>query len=184
MTRGVIGILCFAVAACSGPAPVTEDAGGIVVDIPDGGTPDTDASIDGGDVTCGMSITINGWGQLPDPCLPRCSAATRDAVAACGDESCRWAAWAADETPAVLVQTYAGPLGVSCAGDGTAYPCFAWQTYSCQADTCPAEYEAWANCRAEGSICTELETALTTCNQASAEFAPCVTTRLAQCYPE
>lgn len=183
MTRVVLGMVCVALAACGTPAPVAEDAS-IVVDIPDTGPPDAGAPADAGDGTCGMSITINGWGQLPDSCLPRCTAATRAAVAACDTEACSQAARQADETPVVLVLTYAGPLGVSCAGTDTAYPCSAWQTYSCQADVCPDAYEAWARCRAEGAPCTDEEAALTTCSEASADFEPCLTTRLDACYAD
>lgn len=183
----LFAIASVALAGCGEPARDGVDAS-IEFEIPDGG-PAPDAGGDGGaegdagDGTCGMIFAINGWGELPASCLPRCSAATRAAVEACADDdACVAAAWGADATPEVVVATYAGPLRVSCGGGAPVYGCAVWQTFSCQADTCPPEYAAWTECVAGGGDCAAETDALASCNAGSTDFAPCLEERIAACY--
>ena len=179
--------LAWALGACGGGG-MTDDAGPIQfdADLSDAGTDAGEP--DAGDGTCGETISIGGWGALPDTCLPRCTAATHAAVNACGtDLACVNAAVLADTTPGVVVRTYAGMQGVSCGGEDfgglTVYPCIAWQDYACQSEACPAEYTAWVTCASAGS-CTDERATLDACllETNRAAYTSCISVAVVACY--
>lgn len=182
----VVGLAC-ALGACGGGG--TSDGGVITFD--DVGAPDVgmdDAGEpDAGDGTCGETISITGWGALPDTCLPRCTAATHAAVNACGsDLACINTAVLADTTPGVVVRTYAGLLGVSCGGEDVdglrVYPCIAWQDYACQAEVCQPEYAAWATCVSAGTCTDEMDTLYACIETNIAAYQSCISEAVVACY--
>jgi hypothetical protein len=169
-----------------GATPMT-DAGFRVVDsgeAPD--SPDAFVAPDAGDGICGESLSPTGWAPLPASCLPRCTHETQTAINACAGradvEDCIGVAISADMTPSTHVRVGSYVLEVSCGGTpGTAYSCLEWQLYSCESESCPAEYNAYATCAGGGAPCTTEQDALVACARASAEFATCARTRAPAC---
>lgn len=128
---------------------------------------------------CGQSAIGNGWGELPESCLPRCSAETGVAYRKCETEECRTAVLAGDASPLVRVDTYAGIRTVSCSGFLATHTCKGWQTYSCLADACPDAYYTAVSCTGD---CKDQYEALNQCAEANPLFAPCLSERVNACF--
>jgi hypothetical protein len=158
--------------------PITFDA------TPSDGGPDTPPELDGGDGTCGESITLDGWGALPETCLPRCMRATGETYEACaGVASCIGDVLRADATETVTVRTYAGIFAVSCGGSESTYGCVDWQTFSCEAEACPDAYRAWATCSAAMN-CTDERATLDTCIEGASVYPICIDELVGDCFSE
>jgi hypothetical protein len=148
----------------------------------DAGAEGPDAGDDG---ICGdTSSSLAPWPALPETCLPRCSAATHDAVRACPTARCATDARAADDTPIAIARTPRGDFEVGCALVLNPVACEVWQLYSCQGDFCPTEFETWTACVNGGDDCTRQRAALEDCGAASAEFQACFDERLDACFAE
>jgi hypothetical protein len=171
--------------ACGGGAPPTTDAGPITVVDSGEILPDAFVAPDAGDGVCG-ELPPTMWTRLPASCLPRCTAATATAVGACSSatdqNACVEAAIHADTTPLAHVRYGAYVLDVSCGGSNTAYSCFEWQIYSCDAEHCNAEFNTWSTCQRTGAACTTEQSALDTCRMGSADWHSCLQTRAPDCY--
>jgi hypothetical protein len=179
-------VACLA-GGCSGSA--TADAGAdapIDFELPDAGPPPFDGGPpDGGGICADLSLVPFGTPALPPECLPRCSAETRDAIAACaGLLPCVRAAQNADTTPPVNVETRYGLFTIAC---GTAptrpYPCELWQEYSCFEEFCRAEFYAYADCLDTGAMCTMERDVVNACMSAIPEAVTCLGERTAACFP-
>lgn len=189
MQRTFLLLWVASLMACDGAR--ASDAGTPIV-LPDAGMqPDaghdaaTDGGSDGGSGTCGSTRfdVTSYWPPLPETCLPRCSAETKDAIRACGmNGECGLAALRSDTTPSVMVDTPYGPVEVDCAGDGPRFPCYLWQLYSCDADFCSEEYFAYVECSQTGAPCTPEYTALESCREANPEWDACQLMRTDACY--
>lgn len=119
----------------------------------------------------------SGFVPLPDPCLPRCSASTWEAVQACASTSCQSEALDDDMTPPIDLDLVTDMSSVNCR------TCFDWQTQSCLYDHCSSELLAVQRCRfLEGPAACEAETnALSQCALADEDFNLCRGTRLRRC---
>jgi hypothetical protein len=156
----------FLLAGCGSPAPAI-DAGpdDAPIEVPDAPSPADDA----GDGICGdTSDSTLAWSPAPATCLPRCTRETFDAVSACTTTSCAQAALAADATPPTRVRTVNGVFELGCAGSGLVTACVAWQTYACQAEHCPVEFDTWTSCVNAGGPCDTELAALGACSSAPA----------------
>lgn len=177
-------VLLTALALGCDPMTVDEDAPITFDATPTDGGPDTPEAPDAGDGTCGESITLDGWGALPDTCLPRCTRATGETYEACaGEPSCVGNALRADTTEIVTVRTYAGIFAVSCGGSERTYGCVDWQTFSCEAEACPDAYRAWATCSAAMN-CTDERDLLDTCVADASVYPICIDELVSHCFSE
>jgi hypothetical protein len=163
-----------------------EDDARIVV--PDAGTTDAFVPPDAGDGLCGDTrSSTTSWAPLPNACLPRCSRETREAFFACDDVPCRRAALEADTTPTVWVRAINGEYELGCAervlATGYIAGCAPWQTYACQAEHCPEQFDAWTDCVNSGGVCNTLQTVLATCMTLPAA-RDCVRDRVDACFAE
>jgi hypothetical protein len=192
--RATVSTLCaFLVCAACGGGSDTDagfDAGIVVPDLgpADAGAPDegpADLGIDLGIGICGdTTASTRLWAPLPDTCLPRCSAETRALVDACTTDACRNAARAADTTPSTHVRASNGVWTIACASAaGPIIGCDAWQTFTCQGDACPTEFQAWTDCiNAGAGGCGTLRAALDACTGSSAAYATCETDLVGACF--
>lgn len=124
-----------------------------------------------------------GHPPLPQACLPRCTAETRDATVACRTASdpvaCQSAAFAADTTPSTVVSVGAEGVPLDCGF------CLQWQSLSCFFDACPVETLALLRCpnvEASTDSCAGVTTRFNDCVAASGATA-CQRTRDAACFP-
>jgi hypothetical protein len=181
--RGVPALHLVLLVACGSAGPSDGGTDAAIV-IPDAQTVDAFVEPDGGDGICGNTFdTKFAWGPVPTSCLPRCTAATRVAAEACTTTACLQAALAADPTPTVHVMTRTGTFELGCAGVGEVSACLAWQFYSCQAEWCPPEFDAWTSCvNSGGGDCSTQRAALLACGNASADFGACIPVRYGACY--
>lgn len=113
------------------------------------------------------------WPFLPEACLPRCTAATWDAVVACRTEpdvaACQDAALASDPTASTTVTGGTDDVDLGCA------LCVNWQTRSCLDAACPLELAAVDRCAvgAMGVDCAAANGALAACQSAHPEIVTC-----------
>lgn len=179
-TRSALLGLVLLSACGTSAAPTDHDAGqpDTPSPIPDTGSPDTGS--DAG-TFCAVLAPGSTFDFLPDAWMPRCSAETRAAFAACdpGDTACRDAALRADTTPSAMLD-YLGAWQITCGmGGPTSYRCIDWQTYACLAQACPSEYAAFANCR---TSCDDEGEALVACSDAAPGFGSCLNEHLPDCF--
>lgn len=118
--------------------------------------------LDSGTGMCSIA-GLPGIPPLPAGCVPRCSAATRSAAAACGaDSACLNGALDGDTTPAVTIDF---GMGMTDSLDCT--NCYYWQIQSCIFDSCPTQLEACLecadNCDPDVAGCEAEGTAIDTC---------------------
>lgn len=119
--------------------------------------------------TCSY-VDTNGWVRLPNACLPRCSIATRDAVAACQTVECQNAALDSDPSPPVPLDFGPRQDPLDCRF------CVTQQTNVCSLEACPEQTLALIRCEgvvggpcqaeaAQLSECFESEPAFDLCRQ-------------------
>ncbi len=150
--------------ACKSEDPMTitlpdaapNDAGMTNV-TPDTGTQDPP---DAGPESCSVTLTTSDVPPLSGACLPRCSAATAQAVGGCTTAECQQAALAADTTPSI-------PFVVNGMNDGPldCATCFGYHQMSCAHDVCPTETTAIMTCNpmTDAMACMPQQMALQTC---------------------
>src|SRR5262245_38424997 len=139
---------------CAGAVPGVDAGYDAPIELPDAGL-EPDTGPDGGEGLCAViTSAFLGTPPLPSACLPRCTAATRDAYAACDTIQCQEDAQQADPTPAVRMRTPYGIFEFACGASQTTYPCTVWQTWSCYEQHCVRDYAAYMDCLRTGSACT------------------------------
>lgn len=170
----------------STPAPANDAAvsGTDAGDTPDTGGGLTDTGGPGIDAAtpCGSVVGSVMFPPLPTSCLPRCSADTLAAVAACGTETCQTEAEIFDSTPMALVATTAGAEGFDC------QRCNVWQRLSCQEASCPSEVSAHQSCLmanpGDPTPCSTQTSALNDCLMANmTAYQSCFNSRSRECFP-
>ncbi|MEZ4340143.1 MAG: hypothetical protein R3B82_26270 [Sandaracinaceae bacterium] len=150
------------------------DAGGIVLMDSGPGMMGTDAGpgMMGTDAGPGMMGGCSvagaaGFPPLPAACLPRCSAATLNAINMCTDAACQQAALDADTTAPVNVDVGGGMSeSIDCSG------CFNWMINACIFDSCPTEFGACIEC---SDLC---DSSTAGCETEEAAFDSCITTNM------
>lgn len=123
-----------------------------------------------------------GHQALPQACLPRCTAETRQATVDCrtanNPTACQQAAFAADPTPSTTVSVGPDSVPLDCGF------CLQWQTLSCTFEACPVEALASLRCPSlepSSDGCAAVGAALSACLAAS-NFTACQGLRDGACF--
>jgi len=123
-----------------------------------------------------------GHQPLPQACLPRCTAETRQATIDCrmasDPASCQAAVFAADPTPAASIAVGPDSVPLGCGF------CLQWQTLSCSFEACPVEALASLRCpmiEPSSDDCAAVGAALSACLAAS-NFSACQAPRDGACF--
>ena len=167
--------LAFGLSACGGG-----DGG---ADSGSGGTMDSGGAMDSGGGAVDCTFDPVSTQLMGADCLPRCTAETASAVAACGADSfCANAAITRDAMASIEVSVRGEPTTVDC------FVCVGLQTSSCLADFCGAELATYDSCAATAANpfldCTAEDAALTACQGTnSAAIMACEGPRAASCMP-
>lgn len=148
-----------------------------------GGTPDAGGGEpDAGGGVCGSVAGATGFPQLPASCGMRCLQSSLQTAQMCpeGDTDCFVAALEADPTPAASLDVGGGMTQqIDCIG------CFNWQATSCVAESCPTEFNAWADCLGTAADpdteCADEDAAINACIDASTTFSNCYQMRAPVC---
>lgn len=186
-----VAVLVLLATACSSLPPATDAGTDAPITFepldggpPDAGPPDAGEPDGAADWLCAdLSMVPLGTLALPPECLPVCTAATRDAVEACGDAACVDAAIAADASPPVRFLTRFGVYSVSCREMRT-FPCRLWQTFSCFEEYCRGEYYTYADCVDGGGTCETELGVVEACMAANADATACLAARTRACFPD
>lgn len=141
------------------------------------GPPPTPLPADPDPGTC--VLAGHGLAPLPSACLPRCTAATWDAIVACRSDpdpvACQSEVFAADPTPTVPLATADAPITLDC------QECADRQTLSCQFESCPDPALAFFRCVALGGTCDAEQSAWVSCIRSSPTYAACQRERDLRC---
>lgn len=164
----------LSMAGCGGGAVAPLDAQGA----PDAYVPEVDAATAdaGSDAghggTCTVTESATEFGSLTAECLPRCTAATLAAYAACADSACSIAALRDDSMPPATYVISGQSYPLDC------FTCYVHQYGHCAAVAgCAAEVWAVQTCdpSTDPGGCATQNDALTACIDAhSAAFRTCV----------
>lgn len=145
-------------------------------------------------IVCGsIGASPSAWPSLPASCMPRCSNATESRVEECGDDgACVQAGLDADTTPSERVALgMERTVAIACGNAASdEFGCVGWQSRSCFADHCPAEFGRYLECErsvggpeAAGTACASQVSALDACLMANASaLAPCFDERIRPCF--
>jgi hypothetical protein len=134
--------------------------------------------------TCSVAGASGAFPPLPPACLPRCSSATRSALAMCTSDPCAQMAVSADTTPGTTLDRGGGMTTTIRCRD-----CYNWQLNSCAEEICPSQFAAYVSCAAAGdpstigSRCSSQIGAVNACLMAnSATYSACFDSRVSMCF--